>query len=98
VNGSWLVIKGVCAGEVSNFSGLYGLPAKYVGAGIMYLVGKRVAKRHGYDSANPRQALYDAVDKWMSEAVGGSSFSGGATPDLSDLAVFGVLRAIEGLE
>jgi microsomal prostaglandin-E synthase 2 len=84
-------------GQVS-FSSAYGLPAQCVGAAIMYLVGKRVAKKHGYDPKNMRGALYERVHKWTDEGLAGKPFCGGLQPNLADLAVFGVLRAIEGLE
>lgn len=84
-------------GQVS-FSSAYGLPAQCVGASIMYLVGKRVASKHGYDPKDLRGALYQRVRKWTDEGLAGRPFCGGEEPDLADLAVFGVLRAIEGLE
>jgi hypothetical protein len=46
---------------------------------------------------NVRISLYDACNHWMkSMAKQGTKFMGGETPDLSDLAVYGVLSSIEG--
>ena len=66
----------------------------YVGAIVMYGVGKRLRKRHNLKS-DVRQSLYDCCSHWM-KAVGKQKFKGGETPDLSDLAVYGVMNSIEG--
>ena len=44
-----------------------------------------------------RSALYDALLHWMGE-VGPKPFAGGDHPHLGDIAVFGAIKAIEGLE
>jgi len=84
-------------GRVS-FSSLYGFPAQCAGAAVMYLVGKRVASKHGYDRDDLRGELYRRVDRWVSEGLAGRAFCGGEEPNRADLAVFGVLRAIHGLD
>ena len=44
-----------------------------------------------------RISLYDTCSHWMkSVKKRGTKFMGGETPDLSDLAVYGVLNSIEG--
>jgi len=70
----------------------------YLGAFVMFLLGKRLKKRHDLKD-DVRQSLYDECTKWTKavEKKGGQ-FMGGAQPNLSDLAVFGVLNAIEGCE
>merc|ERR1712083_803762 len=70
----------------------------YLGALVMFLLGKRLKKRHDLKD-DVRQSLYDECTKWT-KAVDkkGGQFMGGAQPNLSDLAVFGVLNAIEGCE
>lgn len=35
--------------------------------------------------------------QWITAGVGASEFHGGNTPSLTDLEVFGVLRALEGM-
>lgn len=67
----------------------------YAGATAMYFVGKRLTKRHNLKT-DVRQSLYDSCNHWIKAIGKGSKFKGGDTPDLSDLAVFGVLSSIEG--
>ena len=59
---------------------------------ILFLVPHR---RHGIE--NERVALYNAIGEWIEE-VGEKEFHGGSSPDMADLAVFGVLRSVEGLD
>ncbi len=45
-----------------------------------------------------RQSMYDYGNEWV-QAVGTTyKFRGGATPNLSDLALYGVLRSFKGCE
>ncbi|GLE09255.1 hypothetical protein PINS_up020864 [Pythium insidiosum] len=69
--------------------------SKYSGAVIMYLIAKRSKKKYGIE--DERQALYDALESWVS-AVGDRAFLGGSVPNMADLSVFGVLRAMKGLQ
>ncbi|GMF53375.1 unnamed protein product [Phytophthora fragariaefolia] len=70
--------------------------SKYAGAVIMYLIAKRSKKKYGID--DERQALYLALDSWV-EAIGDKrAFLGGDEPNMADLSVFGVLRAMHGLD
>lgn len=69
--------------------------SKYAGAIIMYLIAKRSKKRYEID--DEREALYSALASWV-EAVGDRSFLGGSEPNMADLSVFGVLRAMDGLD
>lgn len=68
----------------------------YVGAGAMWMIGKRLKKRHNLKD-DVRQSLYDECNKWV-KAVNakGTPFMGGNQPNLADLAVYGVLNSIEG--
>eukprot|EP00475_Leptophrys_vorax_P020403 TRINITY_DN27918_c0_g1_i1.p1 TRINITY_DN27918_c0_g1~~TRINITY_DN27918_c0_g1_i1.p1 ORF type:complete len:122 (+),score=6.19 TRINITY_DN27918_c0_g1_i1:48-368(+) len=68
--------------------------ARYVGASTMYVIGKRLKKKHKIE--DERRSLYEAADQWAA-AVGDRKFMGGNTPNLADLAVFGVLRPIRHL-
>uniref|UniRef100_A0A061RRA8 Prostaglandin E synthase 2 n=1 Tax=Tetraselmis sp. GSL018 TaxID=582737 RepID=A0A061RRA8_9CHLO len=70
--------------------------ARYVGAVGMYFIAGKMKKKYSIEG-DDRAHLYKALDDWVA-AVGGSSFMGGDKPELSDLYVFGVLKAIEGTE
>lgn len=70
----------------------------YVGAGVMWLIGKRLKSRY-HLKADVRESLYDECAVWTRAIKAKRTrFMGGDSPDLSDLAVFGVLSAIEGCE
>jgi len=70
----------------------------YVGALAMWLIGKRLKKRHNIKD-NVRQSLYDECKLWTKAIkTKGTPFLGGTQPNLADLAVFGVLNAIQGCE
>ncbi|KAJ7541327.1 hypothetical protein O6H91_10G054800 [Diphasiastrum complanatum] len=68
---------------------------KYFGATAMYMIGKRLKKRHNI--TDERQSLYEAVDTWV-KALDNRPFLGGSKPNLADLAVFGVLKPIRQLQ
>lgn len=69
-----------------------------VGALAMWLIGKRLKKRHRLKD-DVRQSLYDEANFWLRHiATRGTTFMGGNKPDLSDLAVYGVLKSIEGCD
>ncbi|OQV15603.1 Prostaglandin E synthase 2 [Hypsibius exemplaris] len=68
----------------------------YVGASMMYVIGKRLKKRYGLKD-NVRISMYEACDDWV-RAVGDQPYLGGAQPNLADLATYGVLSAIEGCD
>jgi len=68
----------------------------YFGSVVMWIIGKRLKKRHNLKD-DVRQSLYDECNNWMKALKKkGTPFMGGEQPNLSDLAVFGVLNAIEG--
>ncbi|POM73587.1 Prostaglandin E synthase [Phytophthora palmivora] len=70
--------------------------SKYAGAVVMYLIAKRSKKKYNID--DERQALYTALDSWV-DAIGDKRpFLGGEEPNMADLSVFGVLRAMHGLD
>ena len=70
----------------------------YIGAAAMYLIGKRLKKRHNLKD-DVRQSLYDDCGIWTRAIQAKKTkFMGGDKPDLSDLAVYGVLSAIEGCQ
>ncbi|KAF7829557.1 prostaglandin E synthase 2-like [Senna tora] len=78
-----------------NFSFFERLTAKYSGAAIMYLVSKKLKKKHNI--TDERAALYGAAEQWV-DALKGRKFLGESNPNLADLAVFGVLRPIRHLK
>lgn len=68
----------------------------YVGAAVMYFIGKRLKKRHNLmDDA--RQSLYNEVSYFLKTVDGkGTRFIGGDEPNLADLAVYGCISSIDG--
>ncbi|XP_029155298.1 prostaglandin E synthase 2 [Nylanderia fulva] len=69
-----------------------------VGAMAMWLIGKRLKKRHRLKD-DVRQSLYDEANYWLHNIhARGTAFMGGSKPDLSDLAVYGILKSIEGCD
>ncbi|XP_076247537.1 prostaglandin E synthase Su(P) [Calliopsis andreniformis] len=67
-----------------------------VGSIAMWLISKRLKKRHNLKD-DVRQSLYDEVNKWTNAIKQcNSTFMGGEKPNLSDLAVYGILKSIEG--
>jgi microsomal prostaglandin-E synthase 2 len=81
--------------EKENFSPWQRFTIRYIGAAAMYVVSRRLKKK--YDIVDERQALYTACRDWLT-AVGWPNrrFLGGAQPCAADIAMFGVLRSIEG--
>lgn len=64
----------------------------------MWLIGKRLKKRHRLKD-DVRQSLYDEANYWLRAIrVRGTTFMGGNKPNLSDLAVYGILKSIEGCD
>ena len=71
------------------------LASKYVGGPMMYLVTEyKLKKKRGVTDA--RGQLFGACKEFVDEGVAGRWYRGGEKPDLSDLAVFGVVRAMMG--
>lgn len=70
----------------------------YLGAAVMWMLGKRLKQRH-HLKADVRQSLYEECDVWARAVKKKKTkFMGGDSPNLADLNVFGVLLAIEGCE
>jgi len=80
--------------DMNKFSWWQRLSAKYGGAAAMFAVSKKLKQK--YNITNEREALYECGREWMEE-LNGKPFHGGETPDLADLAVYGILTSIEGL-
>ncbi|XP_034027104.1 prostaglandin E synthase 2 [Thalassophryne amazonica] len=80
-----------------KFGTIEGFCARYIGAAAMFIISKRLKRRHNLQD-DVRQDLYKAVNDWV-DAIGKKrKFMGGNHPNLADLAVFGVLTAMEGLQ
>lgn len=70
----------------------------YFGALVMWMLSKRLKKRHNLKD-DVRQSLYDQCNHLMKTInKKGTKFLGGSSPNLADLAAFGVLTAIEGCD
>jgi len=70
----------------------------YLGAAVMFLLGKRLKKKYKLQE-DVRESLYYECDVWVKAVERrGGPYLGGAAPNLADLAVYGVLNAIEGCE
>jgi len=70
--------------------------SRYVGAVGMYFIAKKMKKKYSIEG-DDRTHLYTAVDNFLG-AIGDKPFMGGSKPQLSDLYVFGVMRAVQGTE
>ncbi|XP_048369412.1 prostaglandin E synthase 2 [Sphaerodactylus townsendi] len=80
-----------------KFGALEGIFAKYLGAVAMFFIGKRLKSRHHLQD-DVREDLYKAANDWVKAIGKHRMFMGGTEPNLADLAVYGVLRVMEGLE
>ncbi len=59
----------------------------------MWKIGAGMPKKYGL-GGDLRAELYADLNTWL-DALGGRPFLGGDRPNLADLAVFGVLRAVD---
>ncbi|XP_065205169.1 prostaglandin E synthase 2 [Planococcus citri] len=78
------------------FSGIERAFVIYVGAFVMWMIGKKLQKKY-HLKEDVRQSLYDECNKLMKELeTRGTPFLGGQEPNLADLAIYGILSSIEG--
>lgn len=82
--------------EAGNFGWVSREAARVVGATLMWGISGKLRKKYGVEG-DVREQLYKSADDWVG-AVGGRAFLGGDAPDLADLAVFGVIRAVVGTD
>ncbi|XP_033099146.1 prostaglandin E synthase 2-like [Anneissia japonica] len=82
--------------EKANFNSWEKYVIQYVGALGMYFVSKKLKKKYNLPD-DVRSSLYNAANDWM-KSVGNKDFHGGVEPNMADLAVYGVLSSIEGLD
>ncbi|XP_030625713.1 prostaglandin E synthase 2-like isoform X2 [Chanos chanos] len=80
-----------------KFGPVEGVLAKYMGAVSMFFISKLLKIWYRLQD-DVRQDLYSAVDEFITAIGRRRKFMGGDRPNLADLAVYGVLRAMEGLQ
>ncbi|EDV27578.1 expressed hypothetical protein [Trichoplax adhaerens] len=83
--------------EAGRFNWFERFTARYGGAIAMYLVSKGLKRKYNLKD-DVRESMYDSASKWVSAVGKKEKFMGGDSPSLADLAVYGVLSAIEGLD
>jgi microsomal prostaglandin-E synthase 2 len=76
-----------------NFPAWSAALSKGFGAPAMYFVAKRVKSKHNI-TGDEREALRAAAAEWTAAVGDARPFLGGSAPNLADLAVFGVVRAV----
>lgn len=68
----------------------------YIGAAAMFFIGKMLKKRYSLND-DVRLSMYEACNEWTAAiAKKKTQFMGGSSPNLADLAVYGVINSIEG--
>lgn len=80
--------------KVGQFSWFEKVKVKYLGAFVMSMVSKKIKKREGIE--DPAEFLRTKASEW-SKGLGARSFMGGEEPSVSDIAVHGITRCVEGL-
>ncbi|XP_051964772.1 prostaglandin E synthase 2 isoform X2 [Xyrauchen texanus] len=81
--------------DVTEFGNKYWVMVNNVDADRLY--PEKNSRKHNLQD-DVRQDLYKAVNDWVAAIGKNKKFMGGEQPNLADLAVFGVLRVMEGLE
>ena len=83
--------------QEGNFGFWERTAARYSGAVAMYaLTHLRLKKK--YNIVNEREELYEKLEEFVDAIGPRRDFLGGRDPNLADLAVFGVIRAIAGMD
>mmetsp|Transcript_27554 Transcript_27554/g.67740 ORF Transcript_27554/g.67740 Transcript_27554/m.67740 type:complete len:332 (-) Transcript_27554:246-1241(-) len=83
--------------ERGNFDVFQRYAVRLSGTVSMYLISQNVLKKR-HNIVDERKELYLCMEDWMANAVGKQAFCGGDQPNLADIAVFGVLRAVKTFE
>mmetsp|Transcript_27960 Transcript_27960/g.57452 ORF Transcript_27960/g.57452 Transcript_27960/m.57452 type:complete len:365 (+) Transcript_27960:164-1258(+) len=84
--------------DVDSFSGLQKVSIRYLGALAMHFAASKIKKKRNI--TDEKEALKLALDNFECEGLknGAKLFSSGIdTPDMGDVAVFGVLYSVRGL-
>lgn len=82
--------------ERGNFGWASREAARVCGATLMWGISGKLKKKYGVEG-DVREVLYESANDWVA-ALQGRPFLGGDQPDLADLAVFGVVRAVTGTD
>ena len=90
IHATWL-----CFQNVPKFTALEKWANQWVGATAMWAAQGKIKKKYNID--NEREALFKALEDWTN-ALGDKPYCGGKVPNLGDLAVYGCIKAIEGLD
>ncbi|KIH56847.1 hypothetical protein ANCDUO_12969 [Ancylostoma duodenale] len=69
------------------------LLATYVGAFMMWLIAKRLKRRHNID--DERKAMGEAFEEWMNAIGPNREFMGGSAPNLADLVSLFILLFVQ---
>ncbi|KAI3389451.1 hypothetical protein SNEBB_011469 [Seison nebaliae] len=70
---------------------------KYLGAVVMWIIGKRIHKKYITDETmSERDYLYNQLNHFLWARESGKLFLGGNRPNLADLALYGYMNSIEG--
>eukprot|EP00978_Attheya_sp_CCMP212_P025506 scaffold82168_cov49-Attheya_sp.AAC.2 len=84
--------------HVPTFSTLDKLSIRTLGSFAMYMAASRIKSKRGI--VNEREALNEAMNTWQEHGLqnGAVQFASGTNvPSMGDIAMFGVLRSVEGL-
>ena len=84
--------------KVESFSSIQKISIQYLGALAMYMAASKVKSKRNI--TDEKAALSEALDRYESEGLlnGKLSYSSGQShPDLGDIAIFGVLYSVRGL-
>ena len=85
--------------KVESFSSIQKISIQYMGCLAMYMAASKVKSKRNI--TDEKAALSEALDKYESEGLqnGKLSYSSGQShPDLGDIAMFGVLFSVRGLD
>ena len=63
----------------------------------MWGISGKLIRKYGIEG-DLRTALYAAADEWVAAIGPEKTFLGGSKPNLADLSMFGVIRAITGTD
>jgi microsomal prostaglandin-E synthase 2 len=78
-----------------NFGFFERQSARIAGAVSMYAISKMVLKKR-HHIEDERVSLFEETRKWMREGVGAKNkFCGGDAPNIADISMFGVFRAVK---